>query len=227
MRIAVISDIHANFEALRSIQDVLGSADRVICLGDYVGYYGQVNEALDLVRSLDAVCILGNHDHFLLHGCPESANKAVRFGIEYADRIISARHRAWLGTLPWIWGGELGGRSWLLCHGSPWNPLSDYLYADSPRLHALTEFRCDLLAFGQTHRPSVLPDRRPVVINPGSVGQSRHAAGRACAVIVDTQDLHCQLVERLFDHRRVTDHARDHGAGDWILKHSGGEEGSA
>lgn len=227
MHIAIVSDIHANLEALLALQDVLENADKVVCLGDYVGYYCQVNEALDFVRSLDALCLLGNHDHFLLHGCPPSANQAVCFGVEHADRVIDTGHRAWLGTLPWTWGGELGGRSWLLSHGSPWNPLSDYLYADSPRLDALAGFSYELLAFGQTHRPTLSWDTRPRIINPGSVGQSRHAAGRACAVTVDTEALQCDLIERPYDSRRVIDHARRHGAGAWVLKHLGGQMGEA
>jgi predicted phosphodiesterase len=123
MRIALLSDIHANFEALRGFADVLREAEKVVCLGDLVGYYCQVNEVIDYMRSLDALCILGNHDGFLVHGCPADANASVRFGIEFADRTVSSDNRRWLATLPVVWGGVLGGRSVLLTHGSPWRPL--------------------------------------------------------------------------------------------------------
>ena len=115
MRIALISDVHANAEALRVVEDVLRSADRVICLGDCVGYYTQVNEALDLVRSFDPIAVLGNHDAYLLDACPSDVPEAVRFGIEEARRQITADHRAWLASLPLTWQGQLseavpGGR---------------------------------------------------------------------------------------------------------------------
>ena len=111
MRLALISDIHANFEALRALSDVLAEADQVLCLGDLVGYYCQVNEVIDYLRSLNALCLMGNHDNFLLHGYPPDALPAVRFGIEFADRVIDAGHRQWLASLPLAWGGFLGGRS--------------------------------------------------------------------------------------------------------------------
>lgn len=218
MQIALVSDIHANLDGLVAIAETLRAADLVVCLGDYVGYYCQVNEALDFVRGLNALCIMGNHDRFLLHGCPESANDAVRFGIDYADRVIDGEHRAWLASLPWAWGGILGERSWFLVHGSPWDALGDYLYEDALRLRLLDEFNFDVIAFGQTHRPYMRSSKRPLLINPGSVGQSRHAPARVTAVCVDTESLHCQLTERCYDHRRVVEQARRCGAGDWIDK---------
>ena len=85
MRVAVISDIHANAVALRSIEEVLEQADVIMCLGDFVGYYCEVNEVIDIMRSLDAISVLGNHDDFLLRGCKDSAPDHVKWGIEYAE----------------------------------------------------------------------------------------------------------------------------------------------
>jgi predicted phosphodiesterase len=219
MRIAIISDIHANFHALQAVEDLVREADAVIALGDYVGYYCQVNEVLDFVRSLDARCLLGNHEAFLLRGCPERANEAVRFGIEHADRVITQNHREWLATLPLLWGGDIGGRSMLLCHGSPWRPLEDYLYPNSPSFQELFTFEYDFIAFGQTHRPFVKFDGRPKLINPGSVGQARHAPGTACLVILDTETMEETIIERAYDPAPVIAQAREAGAGDWITKH--------
>ncbi|MDQ6832939.1 MAG: metallophosphatase family protein [Chloroflexota bacterium] len=219
MRLAFISDIHANAEALGALADVLGAVDRVICLGDLVGYYCQVNEALDMVRGMNAQCVLGNHDSFLLHGCPPDANDAVRFGIAHADRVITADHRAWLAQLPLTWGGMLGGRTILLAHGSPWRPLADYLYTDSPLLAGLDAFSYDVVAFGQTHRALVRNERRPFLLNPGSVGQSRDMPGYACAFALDTETMAVTRLERPYDPARTIALARHQGAGDWITKH--------
>jgi predicted phosphodiesterase len=163
--------------------------------------------------------VLGNHDSFLLHGCPPDANDAVRFGIEYADRVITADHRAWLAQLPLTWGGALGGRSILIAHGSPWRPLADYLYIDSPLLAGLDAFDYDVIAFGQTHRALVRDERQPCLLNPGSVGQSRDMPGRACALALETDTMVVTRLERPYDSAPMITMARHQGAGDWITKH--------
>jgi putative phosphoesterase len=218
MRLVFISDIHANADALAALADDLAAADQIACLGDLLGYYCQVNEVLDAVRAMNAICVLGNHDAFILHGCPPDANEAVRFGIAYADRVITPAHRAWLAALPLTWGGILGGRSMLLVHGSPWRPLADYLYADSPLLTRLDAFDYDVIAFGQTHRALVRAGR-PFLLNPGSVGQARDMQGRACALLLDTETMAVTPVAHPYDVTGVIARARHHGAGDWITKH--------
>ncbi|NQT94804.1 MAG: metallophosphoesterase family protein [Lentisphaerae bacterium] len=219
MRLALISDIHANFEALRALSDVLTEADQVLCLGDLVGYYCQVNEVIDYVRSLNALCLMGNHDNFLLHGCPSDAPPAVRFGIQFAERVIDADHCRWLASLPLVWGGFLGGRSFLLTHGSPWCPLNDYLYDDSPALAGLEAFDYDVVAFGQTHRTLLRVERRPFLLNPGSVGQPRDVKAQACALVVDTSTMTVERVVRPFDVDAVVHLAIQNGAREWVSKH--------
>lgn len=219
MRLAFISDVHANFEALDALSDVLAGADRIFCLGDMVGYYCQVNEAIDRLRQLGALCILGNHDNFLLNGCPPDAKPAVQFGIEQADLLISDSNRQWLGTLPLTWGIIVGGRSILLVHGSPWQPLEGYLYADNPQMARLDQFDYDMIVWGQTHRALQRLDRKPILLNPGSVGQSRDRRARACAMIVDTATMAVEIIECPYDSGPVMELAIANGAGEWISKH--------
>lgn len=219
MQLAFISDIHANGEGLRVLADVLSDADHVLCLGDLVGYYCEVNDVIDTVRGLNALCVLGNHDRFLLDGCPEDASPAVRFGIEFARQVITPDHLQWLATLPLTWGGVVGGCSILMVHGSPWRPLTDYLYADNPRLEQLDEFDYDVIVFAQTHRVFQQVKRRPFLLNPGSVGQSRDTQARAYAMILDTDTMAIKTIERPFDPEPVIQLAVRNGAGEWISKH--------
>jgi putative phosphoesterase len=219
MNIFVLSDIHANSDALEALKPALRQAELVLCLGDFVGYYCQVNEVLDFLRSLPAIGVRGNHDQFLLSGWPPSAPEAVRFGIEYADRVIDADHRRWLAGLPLIWGGLAGGRSALLSHGSPFRPLDDYLYPNRIPEVPLEKFDFDGLAFGQTHRPYLDTSKRPFLLNPGSVGQPRHRPGVACAARWDTAAATIELVECPYDPTPVIKLARENGAGDWITEH--------
>lgn len=219
MNVIVLADIHANFEALRALQPQLKEADRVICLGDFIGYYCQVNEVLDYLRGLPLTGVLGNHDAFLVGGCPSSAPEAVHFGIEYADREIDSTHRRWLAGLPLLWGGTLGGRTVLLSHGSPFRPLTDYLYPDRLASVPMGNFDFDLLAFGQTHRPLLEASSRPVLLNPGSVGQARHRTGVACAARWDTEAMTVEQIECSYDPRPVIELAKKNGAAEWIQKH--------
>ena len=219
MLVALAADLHANRTALAALAGDLQAADRIVFLGDAVGYYTEVNEALDLLRGFDPVALLGNHDAFVLEGCPDSAPQSVRWGVDYARGVIAKDHLEWLAGLPLVWDGVLGGASFLGVHGSPWNPLGDYLYEDSPALDDLASFQQDVIAFGQTHRPLLRTDARPILINPGSIGQSRHRPAVACAALFDTGSGEWTMIERPYDVSAVVDRARAAGAGDWITKH--------
>ena len=221
MKVAIISDLHANYEALEAISDDLAQADAVLCLGDLLGYYCQVNETMDWVRAHVTHCVLGNHDHFVLHGCPERVPPAVRFGVEFAAKTLDADHAAWLRTLPLTYEGRLDDRSFLLAHGSPWDPLGDYLYEDNPRLAELAHLNFDLIAFGQTHRFAHRCHERHVHLNPGAVGQSRDhdTFACACAVMLDTRTMEIQRLIKKFDAHAVLRLAHACGAGPWIEKH--------
>ena len=114
MRLGIISDIHANFEALLALSEPLATADKVLCLGDLVGYYCQPKEVIDYMRSLD---------------------------------------------------------------------------------------------------------RSPYLLNPGSVGQARDLKAVACGLIIDTETMTVEKIERPFDPTGVIHLAKVNGAGEWVTKH--------
>jgi predicted phosphodiesterase len=133
--------------------------------------------------------------------------------------VISPDHRAWLASLPLMWGGYLAGKSILAVHGSPWKPLTDYLYADNPGLGALASFDFDLIGFGQTHRPLLRNSRTPRLLNPGSIGQSRATPGKASLAIWETERDQIDMIEREYDPKPVLQMALEKGAGPWAGKH--------
>ncbi len=219
MRVALISDIHANLEGLKAVLGPLEQSDAIICLGDITGYYCQVNEVIELVRALGMICVRGNHDDYVLNGCGADSNEAVRFGVDYARSHIRPEHRDWLASLPLLQGIVLGNRTFLLAHGSPWRPLTDYLYPDLPAIQTLNEFDFDVIAFGQTHRRLLRNTGRPLLLNPGSVGQARDCVGRACAAMLDTTTMHVESFELPYDAGSVVALARANGAGAWAARH--------
>jgi predicted phosphodiesterase len=167
MSIGIISDIHGNYEALKV---VLAELDRmrvseIVCLGDVVGYYAQVNECCDELRARAIPCVMGNHDWYMASGgvCPRS--KSVNDCLVYLRKIITAENVEWLQTFPvQRQFDELN-----VVHGGWSDPIDEYLKW-TPRYFA------DIPA-AASHRTYPHPGRSldggKVYCNPGSVGQPR------------------------------------------------------
>ncbi len=215
MKIAVISDIHSNLEALTAVlDDIRGQGiDNVICLGDVVGYGPNPRECIDLVMKCK-VCLLGNHDQGALFD-PEGFNTGAERAIFWTraqledpggDSAAAARRWDFLGELPrtYVEG------PFLFVHGSPRNPLNEYVFPEDiynrrkmEKIFALIEYH----AFqGHTHVPGVFTEdlrffspeeigheyalgEQKTMINVGSVGQPRDSDPRACYVVLDDGDV--------------------------------------
>lgn len=106
-----------------------------------------------------------------------------------------------------------------MSHGSPFRPLTDYLYENRIAQVPLDQFDFDLVAFGQTHVPFEGNAGRPKMLNPGAVGQSRHRPRAACAAVVDAETMNVDFLEYRYDPTDVIRIARENGAGDWIERH--------
>lgn len=206
-------------EALKSLERILSDADIVLCAGDVTGYYFQVNECINFLRDIDAICVLGNHDYFVLNEVPEELNEAVKFGITYSKKTITNENFKWLSRLPLVNGFFIGKNKVLLCHGSPFNPLYEYLYNDNPTLLSLEQFEFNLIIYGQTHRKNIIESKNKLFINPGSVGQSRDEIGIANAIIFDDNTNKVEIISREYDFNKVINLAKENGAGDWIYKY--------
>ncbi|HEX7078706.1 MAG TPA: metallophosphoesterase family protein [Candidatus Eisenbacteria bacterium] len=200
MTTVLLSDIHANLEAFQAVlQDVDGRRpDRVICLGDVVGYGASPNECLDLVRERCDVVLLGNHDA-AASGGPEVSrfNIYARVAAEWTAKTLTREHREFLQKLPLT--ATEGG---CYCvHASPatprdWEYLLDRFDAE-PQFAYFTEPVCFI---GHTHQPAAfmadpggtrqiavsglrLDPKRRYILNVGSVGQPRDRDPRACYVV--------------------------------------------
>lgn len=206
MRHLVLSDLHANLEAFTS---VLADArregfDRVVCLGDLVGYGASPNEVVDLVRSLEpAAVVRGNHDKVacgLTEG--ESFHEAARLAALWTRTALAPGNTAYLRGLP---EGPLDAGGFMIAHGSPADE-EDYILGELDAARAFEEGEFDLAFFGHTHFPCVIgmsadalslralpPGGRPVLlseterylVNPGSIGQPRDQNPQAAYVIYD------------------------------------------
>jgi predicted phosphodiesterase len=197
MRVAVLSDIHANLHALEAVWRDLEAQrpEAIYCLGDLVGYGAFPNEVVGFLRQSEIPTVLGNYDEgvgFDLHECGCAYRTAAErargeASLQWSRAHTSPDHKAYLRSLvPNIRMGE-SRPTLLLVHGSP-RKINEYVYEDRPaatfeRLAALAG--TDVLLFGHTHLPYVKRVGRTLFVNAGSVGKPRGGDPRAVYALVD------------------------------------------
>jgi diadenosine tetraphosphatase ApaH/serine/threonine PP2A family protein phosphatase len=203
MRIAVVSDIHANLPALDTVLAQLDDhCDGLWVTGDIVGYGAEPDAVVTRLREVEAVAVRGNHDHVAAgNGGADWFNQAARAAIEWTARHITDDTRAWLTGLP----PSRDVEGWRMVHGSPRDPLWEYIEDSWVAASVLGAVDVQLTVFGHTHLPGAFvvdgetvvaaPARdgstiaingRRAMLNPGSVGQPRDGDPRASYMILDT-----------------------------------------
>ena len=196
--IALISDIHGNYTALREVLAKIDSMgiDEVYCLGDTVGYYTEINECCDEIRRRNIKSIMGNHDWYMAAKsfCPRS--NSVNDCLRYQRQIISKENHAWLHSLPvFLTVGDLS-----MVHGGWGDPIDEYL-KPTEDYFSKVEGRC--FASGHTHTQVISQFANKVHCNPGSVGQPRDNDPRAAFATFDGGKFDLHRVE--YDISRVGD----------------------
>lgn len=213
-RLAVISDVHGNYPALKAVLEDIDkrNVDEIICLGDVVGYYCQVNECIEMIRDWGIHCLLGNHDYYMISGtCCES--KTVKMCIDYQRTIIREDHLQWLKSLrPGYDTNVISFR-----HGG-WSDaieqrikVFDFVW--------VKDYPQKLFFSGHTHIQGVQHDglEGKVYCNPGSVGQPRDDDPRAAYAIVNS-DKSIELRRVEYDIDEIVKHMKLANQGDWIWK---------
>jgi len=203
MRIALLSDVHANIDALRAVLADLDrrQVDVRVCLGDSVGYGPEPRECLDLLLESCATVLAGNHDLAASGRLGYARFSSIaRDAVEFARQRLTPALRSRLGELP----DEENLGDLLLVHASPTRPR-DYAYVRDTAA-ALEQFDSHpfrIAFYGHTHMPVVFRDDGEQVTlslqpsvkllpagrylcNVGSIGQPRDQDPRACYAIHDS-----------------------------------------
>ena len=181
MRIAIISDIHGNFEALSALRETY---DELWVLGDLVNYGPDPAAAIDYVRAKAAVVLSGNHDYSIGFNqdprCSAPFRKMAEATGRYTDSILSLDHKLYLRHLPRFLEARRDNTNFYLCHVLPSDPLFGYCPAESPQwLEEVAKVHADVLLVGHTHVPFVRSIGSCVVVNPGSLGQPKSGSPEA------------------------------------------------
>lgn len=214
MKYALISDIHANLDALQAvlkrIEDL--GVDRTVCLGDVVGYNANPDECVDIIREAGIPTMCGNHDAV---ACgleePWGFNPVALSAALWTRENLREDNLEWLRSLPDVQRfGDM-----LAVHGSP-TSRNTYLFTWEdvlPHIPYVEEKGCSVCFFGHTHSPGIfssdgvytvdgdlkfeLGNDKTFFINPGSVGQPRDGDPRAAFGVYDSET-------RVYQHVRIT-----------------------
>ena len=209
MRYLLLSDIHGNLPAFRAVMEdaLMRRFDRVLFMGDAVGYYPDGDAVLTALRKLEAQSVMGNHDFWLLHPEALDAGNYIAEILDWQRQHIEPENLAFLAAWPW----EQRGERYHQVHGSPCDP---FVYIDDlePAREAFGCSDAPWILIGHTHLAGVymalegpngpwiryqpFKDRKNrvvvgpkarAILNPGSVGQPRDGVPLAAYAIWDDE----------------------------------------
>lgn len=208
MKIGVISDIHSNSVALDTVlnQPDIQSADAIYCVGDLVGYYSRPNEVVERIREERIPSVMGNHDSAVVESTPSSFSLYAKRAADWNRRSLTENNIEFLGKLPLKIRKFVSDRDLLVVHGSPKNPLSEYIFKediDELFLDFYFDVPPEVIVMGHTHLPFVETVGNTLVVNPGSVGQPRDRDPRASYGIIDLNSLSCQIHRVEYDIEKI------------------------
>jgi diadenosine tetraphosphatase ApaH/serine/threonine PP2A family protein phosphatase len=227
VRTAIISDIHGNLEALSAVLDHIADqkVDRIICLGDILGYGPNPVECVDLVAEKCEWALMGNHDFGALYE-PTNFNAVAEQAAYWTRAQFEAEGDPDKAAVRWEFLGKLKVRvsfgEFLCVHGSPRRPINEYLFPEdainSPlKMQQIFERVEKYCLVGHTHVPGLftdepdfyppddlngsyqLNDDEKAIVNPGSVGQPRDLDPRASYAILDEDERQVEFFRVAYD----------------------------
>ena len=226
--IAVISDIHGNLEALEAVLEDAKRrrAEKILCLGDVVGYGANPNECLARVREVAEATVLGNHDAAALDASlAENFNDVARQAIDWTRHQLTPENRAFLETLPL----EHVIEDLRFVHASPVDPAAwHYILTEQEAWDAFEACPEPICFIGHSHVPlrvllvngrlevagdeSIrVADETRALVNVGSVGQPRDGNWRASYALFDPRER--RVVARRVEYDRPAASDKIRGAG--------------
>ena len=230
MRVAVLSDVHANLHALEAVLESVAedAPDAVWCLGDVVGYGPRPNRCSRLVAERADLCLIGNHDlgvlgRLDLNDFSEDAAESAR----WSASALEDEPRAFLESLePQATQGEVG-----LYHASARDPVWEYVLTPFSALASFEASDARILLVGHSHvalafilsenrlETAIAPDGTELdltgdarwILNPGSVGQPRDGDARAAYLLLDLEGRRAQYKRVEYPFERTQAEIRERG----------------
>ena len=214
---AVISDIHANLEALETVLAYLDQhhIENIYCLGDIIGYGPDPVKVIEIIKAREITTCLGNHDAALLDPLKNMRfNPIALMAIEWTRRQVSASHLAWLSSLPFSYTKK----NCFFVHASPDFPENwEYISYPSQAREQFNAFSEKICFIGHTHYPTIICEEgssdfssiirldpaKKYMINTGSVGQPRDGDPRTCFLTYETGSGEIQYIRLAYDVKKT------------------------
>jgi len=237
MKLAVISDIHANLEALTAVLASAreNEADKIVCLGDIIGYGPNPNECVEIVKSECEYCIAGNHEAAIFNArIYDSFNKIAQKSMSVTAKVLSNESRDFLESLRMT---QVFYGDFTAVHATPFRPEKwHYISTMDDAVFNFEYFSTRFCLVGHTHIPGVIalgPSKiksRPAfssitadtvnygsdfdesarfIVNAGSVGQPRDKNPKACFLLIDTDKKTMDFVRTFYDIARYQQKMRE------------------
>ena len=187
MRLALISDPHANLPALEAVLRALDreGVDRIVCAGDLVGYNPWPNEVVALLRDRGVLAIRGNHDRAMLGGKMAAFNPIAAQALAWTATHLTSETMASLRRMEDRTRFVAGSKTVAVYHGSPRDD-DEYVYPENATEDLVRAAGAEMVVLGHTHVPMYAAYPSGIVVNPGSVGQPRDDDPRAAYAVLDT-----------------------------------------
>jgi putative phosphoesterase len=176
MRVALISDLHSNWAALKAVLKDMPRVERVICAGDLVGYYAEPDEVVEEVRKKKILTVRGDHDWAVTIREFQSLDRLAAKAASWTCQNLMEENLNYLKTIKEKLEFSIKGNRFFVVHGSPSNPLAGRVppgctYREV--VDAVGGVEADIIVLGHTHLPTQRMIFGKLILNPGSVGQPR------------------------------------------------------
>ena len=204
MKIGIISDSHGNpdpfFLAINYL--ISQKVDRIIFLGDVVGYLTEPVPILNWLIENNVDCVMGNHDAMLLGLQNLDAKKDEVYQIEPIRKKLSDSHINFISDWKPFILLTINNKKLFFVHGSPWGYLNEYIYPDS-NLERFKELDYDVIFMGHTHRPFIQKYESKLIVNVGSTGLPRDAGNFSSCCIYDSEINQITIYRFQFDEEKI------------------------
>jgi predicted phosphodiesterase len=216
VKIAVISDIHGNYDALEAVLediDQQGGVTKIFCLGDIIGYGAQPNECTVKVLELGCICVAGNHDFASVGKLSfEFFNTYAKKSAVWTKETLNKENIAWIQGLSYLKEVD----AFTLVHGTPFSPeMFHYISTLNDAKVSFEEMKGEICFVGHSHVPIVFFDTNPIsyvvkdeikisrkekmIVNVGSVGQPRDENPKSCYAVYDSEEGTIKLIRVKYD----------------------------
>lgn len=216
MRVALLSDIHANKAALNPVLKniVKLRIQHLIISGDLVGYYYDIKEVLEMLNPFTLFFCKGNHEVMLENLINNKVDK-TELKAKYGSSLLLAESELNSAQISFLTESDhpleitLEGKKILVSHGAPWD-INAYLYINDIEDYdkKFDSYNHQIFIIGNTHRQMKYQIEQKIIINPGSVGQSRKNFGYAEWAVLDLETMHTEFFSTKYSTKKLIDQCR-------------------